>query len=179
MGKKYGWSSKATFRCSKGHTWTCRAGNALSNKTWCPHCNKVNKRISTDELSETASVFNGKFLGFIEPDMSADSTSDTHRTGLQPIDIDTTKGTNDVRTGKKADRKSGSGRMKKEEVPMTRRLARWECEEGHQFLQRAGNIRRPPGGKRTCSWCPSCRREGRRFVWDPDAVLALAQSQSQ
>mmetsp|Transcript_4676 Transcript_4676/g.4817 ORF Transcript_4676/g.4817 Transcript_4676/m.4817 type:complete len:349 (-) Transcript_4676:77-1123(-) len=45
------------------------------------------------------------------------------------------------------------------------RSASWRCSEGHTFTQIAGNIRRPPGGKRKCSWCKECRRTGVEFKW--------------
>jgi hypothetical protein len=45
------------------------------------------------------------------------------------------------------------------------RSASWQCSEGHTFTQIAGNIRRPPGGKRKCSWCKECRRNGVEFEW--------------
>lgn len=47
------------------------------------------------------------------------------------------------------------------------RRALWRCAEGHVFNEIAGNIRRPPQGKRKCSWCKTCRKKGLQFEWNP------------
>lgn len=43
----------------------------------------------------------------------------------------------------------------------------WRCSLGHVFSQSLKNIRLNPGGKRACSWCPTCRRKYNiEFLWN-------------
>jgi len=53
--------------------------------------------------------------------------------------------------------------------PRSLSLARWRCADGHEFQQTINNIRRSVGGSRGCSWCPSCSKLGKKFVWRGDA----------
>ena len=44
----------------------------------------------------------------------------------------------------------------------------WQCSEGHVFSRTPNDIRRRPGMKHPCYWCPDCSSAGRSFSWDPD-----------
>lgn len=54
------------------------------------------------------------------------------------------------------------------------RRALWRCSEGHIFNEIAGNIRRSPDGKRKCSWCKICRKNGSEFVWNSDRINSVS-----
>ena len=45
---------------------------------------------------------------------------------------------------------------------------KWQCELGHIFIQRPNNIRRNTHthSTRSCTWCPTCTKNGMKFVWN-------------
>ena len=131
------WGSSVSMRCQKGHDWTGTVGNILLNKNGCYQCAMKKKRHGEEEMNLTASHFGGQFLGFVDGD-----------TVDQEISL---KNDADASTS----------------VSLRVRRALWQCAEGHIFNEIAGNIRRPPRGKRKCSWCKACRRNGAEFEWNP------------
>lgn len=48
---------------------------------------------------------------------------------------------------------------------LSSRKAKWICSEGHIFIQTANNIRRKSTSLRKCSWCSTCRKNGKQFNW--------------
>jgi len=56
-------SSKVDLQCKLGHTWTTRAAALLREDSWCPICFKNFKFLHDSKLHETASHFNGYYLG--------------------------------------------------------------------------------------------------------------------
>lgn len=131
------WSSLVSLRCSEGHDWTGKVGNILLNKSGCLKCAITKKRYGEEEMHQTASHFGGEFLGFVQNDQNIDITNDN------------------------------SSEMGAINVSVRVRRALWKCAEGHVFNEIAGNIRRPPQGKRKCSWCKTCRKKGLQFEWNP------------
>ena len=131
------WSSLVSMRCDEGHNWTGKVGNILINRSGCIHCAIAKKRVGEDEMHRTASHFGGFFLGFVHVHDKNDDES------VADTGTETTT------------------------VSLRVRRALWQCAEGHTFNEIAGNIRRPPHGKRKCSWCKICRRKGQEFEWNP------------
>lgn len=131
------WSSLVSMRCTEGHDWTGKVGNILLNKSGCLHCAMTKKRYGEEEMHRTARHFNGQFLGFVDNNNNIES--------------------------------SVIGNHEAEAVTISLRVRRalWKCSEGHVFNEIAGNIRRPPEGKRKCSWCKVCRKSGIEFEWNP------------
>jgi hypothetical protein len=131
------WSSLVSLRCSEGHEWTGKVGNILLNKSGCLQCAITKKRYGEEEMHQTAEYFGGEFLGFVPTDDDIGVTKDS------------------------------SSEMGTVNVSVRVRRALWKCAEGHVFNEIAGNIRRPPKGKRKCSWCKTCRKKGLQFEWNP------------
>ena len=131
------WNSDVSMRCREGHEWTGKAGNIILNKSGCIHCAILKKTHGEEEMHQTAEHFGGQFIGFVDSNGNIESSS-VENSETEAVTIS-------VRT----------------------RRALWRCNEGHVFNEIAGNIRRPPEGKRKCSWCKTCRKEGREFEWNP------------
>lgn len=131
------WSSLVSLRCSEGHEWTGKVGNILLNKSGCLKCAIAKKRYGEEEMRQTAEHFGGEFLGFVNTDSNIGIANDN------------------------------SGDIGTINVSVRVRRALWKCAEGHVFNEIAGNIRRPPQGKRKCSWCKTCRKKGLHFEWNP------------
>jgi hypothetical protein len=131
------WRSLVSLRCSEGHEWTGKVGNILLNKSGCLKCAITKKRYGEEEMHQTAEYFGGEFLGFVPTDDEIGVTNDS------------------------------SSEMGAANVSVRVRRALWKCAEGHVFNEIAGNIRRPPQGKRKCSWCKTCRKKGLQFEWNP------------
>lgn len=54
-----------------------------------------------------------------------------------------------------------------EEATESQRRHRWRCSEGHEFVRTPNHIRRRPGAKHPCYWCPECTSAGKVFTWNP------------
>lgn len=91
-------------------------------------------------MISTAKHFNGQFLGFVD-------------------DISSENQNNEFNTDKISTEETAT-------ISLRLRRALWKCNKGHQFTEFAGNIRRPIGGKRKCSWCKICRKNGIDFEWN-------------
>ena len=141
------WGSTVSMRCQKGHDWTGTVGNILLNKIGCYQCAMKKKRHGEEEMNFTARHFGGKFLGFVDGDSVEEHIS-------LKDDVDTSTS-----------------------VSLRVRRALWQCAEGHVFDEIAGNIRRPPRGKRKCSWCKACRRNGAEFEWNPSTTGSRVASE--
>lgn len=167
-------SSRITVQCGKGHQWSATIGNLLLNERWCMECRRQAISMSETDFHATAEVFGGKFLGL------ASSKSSSNASSLKP------NGKNKKTESVQAERVKKTTRKKKvslqplldlpppfsteinatiEPVLSSRSRSRWRCAKGHEFYQYLHNIRRNPGGKRECSWCPICRRDGMKFIW--------------
>lgn len=93
-----------------------------------------------DLMHRTAECFGGKFVGMVEDEQG----NMLHEDNSQE---------------KRLNRR-----------PRSLSLAHWQCADGHEFQQTINNIRRSIGGRRSCSWCPTCTKVLRKkFVWCGDS----------
>jgi hypothetical protein len=157
--KKDKWGSSASIRCESGHEWTGTLRNVLVNKTWCPTCAKNKQKLTEEEMRCTAEKFGGRFLGYVDECDGAKSAA------TQDGEFDTGKLTSEPQS--QSQRQSQRHRQRGSSMRSLNRKARWMCARGHEFIQYPGNIRRAPGGRRNCSWCPQCKKDGLKFIWTP------------
>jgi len=134
------WLAPIAVRCDRGHAWTATAGNLL--RTWCPTCAQARRTLDEGQLHETAAVFGGRFLGFVDGDGDDDGDDGPPALPLQ---------------------QRGAQRLSRHFASKLR----WQCSAGHVFQEYLGNIRRKEGSKRKCSWCKECRAQGKTFHWRP------------
>ena len=65
------WTSRVDLRCSSGHGWDATITNLIKHRTWCPHCHKLQKSLSTLDYEKTAAHFDGAYLGQVSADCDA------------------------------------------------------------------------------------------------------------
>ena len=54
--------TKVQWQCEHGHTWDATPHNALINKSWCPECARIKRRIPLQRLQEYAKTRGGRCL---------------------------------------------------------------------------------------------------------------------
>lgn len=146
------WGSSVVIQCEEGHQWTSNLRNTLANKSWCLTCAINKTKLTEQEMHYTAAQFGGRFLGYIDENNNNETNEeDEESEGEMRLEA------------KKSSRIHGSGSS----VKSLNRKALWMCARGHEFVQYPGNIRRAPGGRRKCSWCRQCKKDGLKFVWTP------------
>lgn len=149
------WKSKVRFRCEKGHEWDASAKNVVISGTWCQTCSIEKLKLQESDYEKTAAYFGGKFLGFLDDD-------DEDVNGNDDENDDEDVFSDDMFQVEDLMRANGKSFRRKKLIP-SQRKAYFECQRGHSFVQIMNNIRRKPGSKRACSWCPTCKKEGFSF----------------
>jgi hypothetical protein len=168
--------TKLKWRCGRGHEWM--ANRTTIKRCWCPECAK---KLSFEQVSETASLHEGKVL----------SDSSQFSSGASVLEWQCKEGHRwtdsalRVRQGGWCPQCLANSRWSLEDMKeiarkrggecLSRRYAhfesplRWRCAEGHVFRLSARSV----AVRRTKleQWCPVCVKEARRTAIRRGQVL--------
>ena len=161
--------TKVQWQCEHGHTWDATPLNVLINKSWCPECAIIKRRIPLQRLQDHAEKRSGRCLSKSKYNRSTDKVPWQCKLGhtwtATPNQV-LSRGTwcptcsRKGRTCKKRSLKdlqahaaSLGGRCLSTACEGMRAPAVWQCHEGHTWTAIPDSV----VNKET--WCPVCAKK--------------------